>query len=265
MSARVDFQRFLRGNFSILIAGRRKSGKSALMYRLAEIAYTLRPRPIYVVNLPVSVATLLPEWIRPLHRSQIDKVTDSILLFEESALVAFSRSWYSSFNKLLSKLNAIAYHKRQSHIYVVQNMSLLDRNVISLIDVLMLKDYNYVQYKLEREELREIVGTAAVMLRQISAQERVKYAVVIGLYDYPPFLFEYRLPSFWREELAYAWEKYSFESERAEAVTLTEQIEQIISEGKAKSWRDLKPYFPQAKDQTLRVLFRRVKKRLAET
>jgi hypothetical protein len=264
MSVIEDFRRFLRGNFSILIAGRRKSGKSALMYRLAEIAYNLRPRPVYVVNLPESASTLLPEWIRPLHKSQIDKVTDSILLFEESALIAFSRSWYSSFNKLLSKLNAIAYHKRQSHIYVVQNMSLLDRNVISMIDVLILKEYNYVQYKLEREELREIVGTAAVMLRQIPPAERVKYAVVIGLYDYPPFLLEYRLPTFWKEELAYAWEKYSFESERTEAMTLTEQIERLIVEGKAKSWKDLKPYFPQAKDQTLRVLFRRVKKRLAE-
>jgi hypothetical protein len=144
-------------------------------------------------------------------------------------------------------------------------MSLLDRNVISMIDVLMLKDYNYVQYKLEREELREIVGTAAIMLRQIPLVERIRYAVVIGLYDYPPFLFEFRLPSFWREELAYAWERYSFESERAEAMTLTEQIERLIIEGKAKTWRDLKPYFPQAKDQTLRVLFRRVEKRLAET
>jgi hypothetical protein len=235
------------------------------MYRLAEIAYTLRPRPVYVVNLPPESASLLPEWIRPLHRSQIDKVTDSILLFEESALVAFSRSWYSTFNKLLGKLNAIAYHKRQSHVYVVQNMSLIDRNVISMIDVLMLKEYNYVQYKLEREELREIVGTAAVMLRTIPPTERVRFAVVIGLYDYPPFLLEYRLPTFWKEELAYAWERYSFESERAEASTLTEQIERLIVEGKAKTWRDLKPHFPQTKDQTLRVLFRRVKKRLAET
>jgi len=129
MSVLEDFRRFLRGNFSILIAGRRKSGKSALMYRLAEIAYSLRQRPVYVVNLPPESASLLPEWMKPIHRTQVDKVTDAILLFEESALVAFSRSWYSSFNKLLSKLNAVAFHKRQSHIYVVQNMSLIDRNV----------------------------------------------------------------------------------------------------------------------------------------
>jgi len=232
------------------------------MYRLAEIAYSLRQRPVYVVNLPPESASLLPEWMKPIHRTQVDKVTDAILLFEESALVAFSRSWYSSFNKLLSKLNAVAFHKRQSHIYVVQNMSLIDRNVISLIDVLMLKEYNYVQYKLEREELREIVGTAAVMLRQIPPSERVRFAVVIGLYDYPPFLFEYTLPTFWREELAFAWERYSFEHERAETMTLTEQIERLIVEGKAKTWRDLKAHFPEAKDQTLRVLFRRVKKRL---
>lgn len=262
MSAAEALRTFLSSNFSILIAGRRKSGKSALMYRLAEIAYSVKPRPVYVVNLPLSAAHLLPEWILPLPKTEIDKVTDAILLFEESALVAFSRSWYTQFNKLLSKLNAIAFHKRQSHIYVVQTMSLLDRNVISMIDVVMLKDYNYVQYKLEREELRDVVGTAAMMLRQIPLNERVKYAVVIGLYDYPPFLFKYSLPSFWREELAYAWESFSFSTEKDQSIA--ERIEELILSGQAKTWKDLIPHFPSVSRNTLRVTFYRVKKRLAE-
>jgi len=268
MSVIEHFRSFLKGNFSILITGQRKSGKSALMYRLGEIAHELRPdRGVYVVNLPDTekARSLLPEWIRPLEKNNIDKVENAILLFEESSLIALSRNWYTRFNKLLSQLNAIAYHKRQSHIYVIQNMRLLDPNVISLIDVVMVKQYSYVQYKLEREMLRDIVSTSVMMLRRIPLSERKKYAVVVGFYDYPPFLFKYDLPSFWKEDLAYLWESFQFtDIEEIMHKTALETAIELIKQGKVKTWKDLRKYFPEKSDGSLQVLLSRARKRIKE-
>ena len=94
-------------DFRIVIAGRIKSGKSALMYHLAELWHKFNPKKkIYVVNFPEQFRYLLPSWIASITKYELDQVYDSLILIEEGVLVAHSRNWFTSFNKELSKLFA---------------------------------------------------------------------------------------------------------------------------------------------------------------
>jgi len=248
--------------FTIIITGRKKSGKSALMYHLAEVIHLLRPSiKVYVVNFPPRHADLLPAWIKPVDKFKVDEIKDAVVLFEESALVALSRNWHTSYNKLLSQLMAISAHKRQRQVFVIQNMRMLDANVLGTADAEFIKPYSYLGYKIEREELREIVAQAWILFQKlgVSFEESRKYAVAMDIPDAPlPFLYKYPLPSFWKPELSFVWEAWSFKSQRKE--TLTEQVRELILQG--KSLKEIQAAFPDAKPKSIQVIYYRTRSRL---
>jgi len=255
-------------DFRLLILGQIKSGKSAFMYHLAELFHKLYPKKeIFVVNFPEEFSDLLPSWIKTINRYEISDVNDVLLLFEESVLVAPSRSWYTSFNKRLVQLVSLSAHKKQRHIYVIQNARLLDSLVISLMSALGIKRYNYINYLMERKEIKELVSTAWIIYEEsgiYSDLDIKRHIVLFEICDYP-ILYRYPLPSFWSEELSRVWHIYSFKIREKYKITetLTERVMEIMKTKDIKKPSDLYPYFPNANRRSLNVIFYRVKKRLA--
>lgn len=260
---------FLRQKyFTIIITGRKKSGKSALMYHLMEIIHQANPSlKAYIVNLPVSMKKYLPSWIEITNKYSVDRLYNCIIGFEESALVASARNWYKNYNRLLSQLMAISAHKLQRQIFVIQSMTLLDRNIIALTDALFVKPYSYIGYRIEREEVREIIARAWYEYEKnniLSFKEQRKYAVVFDVPDHPePFLYKYDLPSFWSEELSYAWSSWTFDSEREEKVSISEQIRKLVASG--YTWDQIKEEFSNYRNiKSLRAMYDRARRKLRE-
>jgi len=243
--------KFLRSEYyTILITGRKKSGKSALMYHLLELIHRLNPRlPVYVINFPPEKAHLLPPWVQIANKYALDRLENCVIGIEESALVAYSRNWYRSYNKMLSQLLAISAHKRQRQIFVVQNLRLLDTNIISLADALFIKPYSYTGFKSERAELQEIISRAWLLYEAnniVTLEEQRKYAVAVDIPDSPePFLYRYELPSFWSEELSRAWAGWTFQQgEDEDKPTVKDRIRELIIKGYTKEQilRELEDY-----------------------
>ena len=263
----IALLKLLKGKyFTIIITGRKKSGKSALMYHLAEMIKWLQPGlKAYIINFPPNMRHLLPSWIEPIPKERVDEVRDAIVLFEEASLVAFSRNWHTSYNKLLSQLMAISAHKKQRQIFVIQSMNMLDKNIISLADTVFVKPYSYIGYRIEREELRDVIAQAWMLYEKAgitTLEEQRKYAVAIDVPDAPmPFLYRYNLPTFWREELSYAWAGWTFRSQRREK-TLTERVRELILQG--KTLKEIQAAFPEAKPKSLQVIYYRTRSRLRE-
>lgn len=255
-------------DFRLLIIGGIKTGKSALMYHLAEIWHKLFPnKKVFLVNFPEKYKKLLPSWITPINRYTVSDYENCLMLFEESSLVSPARRWYSTYNVKLSQLISISAHKRQRHIYVIQNTRLLDPNIIALMSAIAIKRYNYISYMMERKELKELISTSWIIYEEngiISDLDIKRHVVFFQITDYP-FLYRYSLPSFWTEKLGRIWSVYSFRSQKIEMQeSLTEKITQLIVNKNIKSYKELKQYFPNTKLSVLKTLYYRVKKRLAE-
>ena len=253
----------------MVVTGEARSGKSCFMYHIAELWHEANPRKnVYVVNFPQSKKHLLPKYIKTISKFAIDKVEDSLLLIEETAIAVPSRNWYRTFNKLLSRLLAIHGHKKQRIIAVTQHLSLIDRNILVMCKYLAVKPYSYFSYKMEREELREIISRAWLLYEILKPESIKKYIILYNVTD-SPLIYRYDPPSFWSEELSHAWDIYTFKEIKEQEDTglgssITEIIEDLMIQRKIKHWKDLLKYeeLKSVKPQVLKALFYRVKKRL---
>jgi DNA replication protein DnaC len=62
----------LDGGKVILILGRRGSGKTALVAKIAEFMMARDKMPVYWVGLPEQARRLLPHWITLVHSYQVE-------------------------------------------------------------------------------------------------------------------------------------------------------------------------------------------------
>jgi len=275
----------------MIVTGEAKSGKSAFMYHLAELWHLANPKKkIYAVNFPQDYRFLLPKYIEPISKYMIDKVKDCMILIEESAIATPARDWHRTFNKLLAQLLAIHGHKKQRIIAVTQHLSLIDKSIIVMSKYLAVKPYSYFSYRMEREELREIISKAWLIYSKLTEEfadfidnanldeydlhsllkklDMLKKTHIIIFGFDRPIVYAYDLPSFWNEQLSHVWHAWTFKKEIADrkemGTSITEIIEDLLVQRKIKHWKDLLKYdeLKGVKPQVLKALFYRVKKRL---
>lgn len=256
-----------RDDFRVVITGGIKLGKSAFMYHLAELWHKLNPdKKVYVVNFPRKYAYLLPSWIEIINQKKVDEKEDCLILIEEASLVISARKWYSGFNILFSQLQAISGHKKQRIIFVTQSLRIIDPNSLATsLDALFIKPYKFTSYKMEREELREIISYAWLLFQRygiITRRQQLKHIVVIDLLPYP-FIYKYNLPSFWKDEISYVWKTFRFNKQKENMKeNITERVEAILSENPNITLKELKRALPDVKYTSLKTIYYRVKNRL---
>ncbi len=254
-------------DFRIVITGGIKLGKSALMYHLAELWHKIYPdKKVFVVNFPKKYSYLLPDWIEITSHKKLDEKEDCLILIEEASLVLSSRKWYSGFNILFSQLQAISGHKKQRIIFVTQSLRIIDPNALATsLDALFVKPYKFTSYKMEREELREIISYAWLLFQEngiITREQQLKNVVVIDLLPYP-FIYQYSLPSFWRDEISYVWRTFRFNKQKENMKeNITERVEAILSEKPDITLKELKRILKDVKYTSLKTIYYRVKARL---
>ncbi len=193
-----EYDHFIRNIYNksliVLIFGKRGSGKSALGFRILENIHFQTERKCYVLGVRKEV---LPSWINAI--DDVDKAsTGSVILVDEGAISYSSRESMSQHNKELAKLMAIARHKDLTLIFITQNTGMIDKNVLKLTDTLIVKEGSLLQLEMERNEIKKFYLKAKSLFE--NTEEKVKYAYLIDS-DFEGFV-EYKLPSFWREEIS---------------------------------------------------------------
>lgn len=187
-------QRLYRDSLIILIFGKRGSGKSALGFKLLENIHAKTKRPAYVLG----VSEHLPQWITTLERVQ-DAPDESVILVDEGAVAFSSRESMRLVNRDLTKLLAIARHKSLTLVFVTQNTGMVDKSVLKLADVLMVKEGSLLQQEMERAEIRTFYEKSKALFDKLTGDKR-PYAYVIDA-DFEGML-KVPLPSFWSEGLS---------------------------------------------------------------
>ena len=183
---------------TVLIVGKRGSGKSALAYRLLELfRYALTP---YVVGVPSQARKLLPEWIGIVPKLE-DLPHNSIALVDEAYMLYHSRRSMAEESKAMSQVVNLSRQRNQTLVFVSQEARQIDKNIASSASVVVFKDPGMMQQDFDRPELRKLVAQAQEALTRQPGDKR-RWA-----YVYSPDadflgLLETQLPNFWKPSLS---------------------------------------------------------------
>ncbi|NTV24214.1 MAG: hypothetical protein HGA85_07665 [Nanoarchaeota archaeon] len=152
-----DYQKFEEKIFTSdskigIILGARGSGKSALGMKFLENAHAKTQRKCCAIGFKQED---LPDWIVDIENVQ-EIINDSFVLIDEGGILFSSRESMSEPNKLLSDLILVARHKNLSILFISQNSSNLDVNILRQADYLLMKQSSLLQIDFERKKIKDI-------------------------------------------------------------------------------------------------------------
>ncbi|MBS3168681.1 hypothetical protein J4216_06140 [Candidatus Woesearchaeota archaeon] len=180
-----------------IILGARGTGKSAIGLKLLENIYAKTGRAVFTMGFKTED---LPNWIHNI--ANIEEIkNNSVILLDESGITFSSRESMSNINKLLTNLMLVARHKDVSLLFISQNSSNIDINIIRQSDFLLLKPSSLLQKDFERKKINDIYKEAEKYFKEYKHEKGLTY---IYSENYRGFVLN-PLPSFWTTNLSKAF------------------------------------------------------------
>jgi hypothetical protein len=135
-----------------IILGARGSWKTAFGVKFLENLYAKTKKKCYAMGFKEED---MPSWIECVEDvSQVKN--DAFVLIDEGGVLFSARDAMSKANKILSDLILVARHKNLSIIFISQNSSNLDIDILRQADYLILKQNSLLQLDFERKKIKEI-------------------------------------------------------------------------------------------------------------
>ena len=201
-----DFEQLLNSNGKVgIILGGRGNGKSALGMRILE---NIKAKTNKKVGAWGFNDELLPSWIKPInHINEIEN--NSFVLIDESGISFSSRNSMSELNKLLTELILITRHKNLSIIFITQNSSNIEVNILRQADYLMLKPHSLLQLNFERKIIKDIYSEVESEYKK----SKDKSLTYIYSGSFKGFI-KNDLPGFWTERTSKSFSQEAIEEKR---------------------------------------------------
>jgi len=177
-----------------IILGARGSGKTAFGIKFLENIYFKTRKKCFAIGFK---SEEFPSWIKVI--SDISKLeNNSWVLIDEGGILFNSRSSMSNANKMLSKLILIARHKNINILFISQNSSNLEVNILRQADFLALKHSSLLQKDFERKIIQKIYSEVENKFERYKENKGITY-----LYGekFNGFISN-SLPSFWKEKIS---------------------------------------------------------------
>ena len=165
------------------------SGKSAFGIKFLENLRAKKNKKIYAMGFK---ANTMPDWINVVEGVE-GLGNDAFVLIDEGGILFSSRDAMSSSNKLLSELILIARHKNLSILFITQNSSNLDVNILRQADFLVLKPSSLLQKDFERKIVQKLYEKAEEDFEKFKDDKGLTHIYssnFVGFISNP-------LPSFW--------------------------------------------------------------------
>jgi DNA helicase HerA-like ATPase len=177
-----------------VILGARGSGKTAFGIKLLENIYSKYKRKSYAIGFKEDE---MPSWITAVEN--IEQLgNDSFVLIDEGGILFSSRESMSNANKFLSNLILIARHKNLSIIFISQNSSNIEVNILRQADFLVLKPSSLLQKNFERKIIQKIYDEAEEHFQRFKDKKGLTH---IYSDEFKGFVVN-PLPSFWRTSIS---------------------------------------------------------------
>ena len=177
-----------------IILGARGSGKSAFGIKFLENFQAKKNKKCFAMGFKSSE---MPSWIKVVEGvEELDN--DSVVLIDEGGILFSSRNAMSNANKLLSELILVARHKNLSILFISQNSSNLDVNILRQSDFLVLKPSSLLQKDFERKIIQKLYEKAEEDFESFKDNKGATHiysSSFVGFVSNP-------LPSFWGEKIS---------------------------------------------------------------
>ncbi len=177
-----------------IVLGARGSGKTAFSLKLIENIYAKKRRPCYAIGFRKAE---MPAWVKVVENiSEIEN--GAIVLIDEGGVLFNSRRSMTTANKLLGELILIARHKNLSILFISQNSSNLDVNILRQADYLVLKPSSLLQKDFERKKIKQIYDEVDKYFEKYSDKLGITYIYSDKLRGF----ITNQLPSFWNVRIS---------------------------------------------------------------
>ncbi len=157
----------LQEPFVTLILGSRGSGKTALGHRLLEeFAGPERERDAYIMGFPATEEDILPDWIDtlPANIPMEEWPENSLVLLHEAHHIMHARESMDVENLEIDRLVTVSRHRDTCIITETQQSQRLDRNAVTAVDGLVVREPALLQADFERRQVRTIIEDAEDIL-----------------------------------------------------------------------------------------------------
>jgi hypothetical protein len=172
-----------------IILGARGTGKTAFGVKLMENVYAKSGAKCYAMGFKQEE---MPLWIEVV--DDVSKIkNNATVLIDEGGILFSSRKSMTAPNKLLSDLILVARHKNLNILFISQNSSNLDVNIIRQADFLVLKPTSLLQKDFERKKIRDIYQGVQKDFEKLQGDKGLSY---IYANEFQGFVSN-PLPSFW--------------------------------------------------------------------
>jgi len=177
-----------------IILGARGSGKTAFGIKFLENVYSKTRKKCYAMGFKKNE---MPSWIEVV--DNIDQIrNNSIVLVDEGGVLFSARRAMTNTNKLMSDLILISRHKNLSILFISQNSSNLDVNIIRQADFLVLKPTSLLQKDFERKKIQKIYEEVAKDFEKYKENKGITH---LYTNDFRGFVSN-PLPSFWNVRIS---------------------------------------------------------------
>jgi len=177
-----------------IILGARGTGKTAFGVKFLENIHAKNNKKCYAIGFK---ETKMPSWINVVENADA-LGNNAFVLIDEGGILFSSRNSMSNANKFLSELILIARHKNLSILFISQNSSNLDINILRQADFLILKPSSLLQKDFERKIIQKIYEKAEPHFQEFKDDKGITHIYsgeFVGFVSNP-------LPSFWDEKIS---------------------------------------------------------------
>lgn len=180
----------------VLIVGKKGSGKTATMCSILD---DFHKKQINVgIVAPKQTCKMYPKWVKCVNPEKLDVPNNYVVGVDDAHLYFYAREWRSDIHKAFDFLARESRHKDVSIIYTTQQARVLDISLVSMCDVIIIKQPSLLQQLFTRKEIKKLFDGVRVQSK--------KHAYVISS-DFKGEVGPYDFPSWWTPEISKSYKE----------------------------------------------------------
>ena len=219
------------------ILGKRREGKSALAYHIAELRHQAQATPACVLGPPPSLAEKFPEWMTIVTALQdFQDFPGHTAILDEGSLPLHARHSLSRDHTGFDQLLSLCGQLDQLFIFCTHHSRKLDINIVTEYEVLAFKFPNKMHTRMERPEIREWSTAARTRLSDFDAQGRKEWSFVLHDDLDETAMVQNPLPTFWCDEISKAVSSAITQKPALDEVAELDEIRRDLSQASLEVW-----------------------------